>query len=352
MVKLAARDISSFLNQPDKNGVRAVVVYGPNQTKVREHAQRVCEWTVPDIHDAFAVTSIRADEYDSQSTSLADELNTLNMLGGRRLIHIRQAGDKMTAALKQALSDYRGENYAVIEAGELSPRSSLRKWAETQNNVAALACYDESAQELATILIEKLAQNGFKADYDVRQYFTNMYGSNRMEAEAELDKIMCYVGFPDMGAQKEVTLADVQACTGNRADQTLDILLQHVMDSDFSTLDKAYHALIQDGVSEVYILRSLQNYIARLSFVHILLNSGLSQNEAIKKLQPPVFFKNKPAFQKHLSLWSLDRLDKAQDRLIRTEAAIKQTGVPAQELTQRTLMALAHQAKSAQNRSI
>jgi DNA polymerase-3 subunit delta len=349
-MKIAPREAAQFIASPDRKDVRAILFYGPNQGQIRERVNKICNWVVPDMKDAFAVTEVTPDNFSSD-TSLADEMNAMNMLGGRRLVLVRYATDKMTATLKSAMADYQGDNYMVIEAGELSPRSSLRKWAESENNVAAIACYEQSGQEIASFLVQKFRENGFDPDPDIQPFLVQNFGSNRMQAETEIEKIMCYVGFPTQGTRNKISLLDVQACTGNRAEQTLDLLINAVMDGNFSHADEHYQKLLLENTNVVQILRSLQNYCSRLGFVHAHKQDGLSQNDAMKKLRPPVFFKSKPSFERHLARWNQKALDQAMNRLIKTESAAKKTGTPVKELTHRTLMAMAHQGRTGAQKS-
>jgi len=143
-VKIAAARIEAFLRQPDP-AVRAVLVYGPDQGLVRERVERLMRGVVADLSDPFRVAELRAAQLKESPAALADEAAAIAMGGGRRVVVLREAADGQSASLASFLANPRGDSLVVVEAGELGPRSSLRKLVEGADNAAALACYGDEA---------------------------------------------------------------------------------------------------------------------------------------------------------------------------------------------------------------
>jgi DNA polymerase-3 subunit delta len=71
------------------------------------------------------------------------------------------------------------------------------------------------------------------------------------------------------------------------------------------------------------------------------MDGGASAAEAIKKLQPPVFWKYADSMAAQLRRWPMGKLDRALQRLFESEAAVKRTGTPDTALCAQLLLSLA-----------
>jgi DNA polymerase-3 subunit delta len=96
----------------------------------------------------------------------------------------------------------------------------------------------------------------------------------------------------------------------------------------------------EEGTSMIGILRMLQGYFYKLRGVHADMKNGTSQDAALMKLRPPLFFKAKPGFIRHLRLWPIKRIDRALSEVLYLESMCKKTGTPEIALIQQRLNAL------------
>ena len=125
-MKLAGRAILDFLRRPDP-AVRAILVYGPDAGLVRERGRILAQSVVADIADPFRVTEIEAKALADDPAQLADEAAALSLTGGRRVVRITGAADRLSALFADFLAHSPGEALVVVEAGDLPGRASLRK---------------------------------------------------------------------------------------------------------------------------------------------------------------------------------------------------------------------------------
>src|SRR3546814_14666767 len=79
-------------------------------------------------------------------------MGALALTGGRRATRSRDAGDGAATAVKQVLEGPETDNLAVLEAGDLGPRSPLRKLCEAASNAAAVPCYLADAEATARLV--------------------------------------------------------------------------------------------------------------------------------------------------------------------------------------------------------
>ena len=97
-MKIPFRDIEPFVKSPNP-AIRAILVYGPDSGLMRERATIMAKTIVPDLTDPFNVALLSPDILKDDPARLTDEANAISMMGGRRLIRIENADDKITTCL-------------------------------------------------------------------------------------------------------------------------------------------------------------------------------------------------------------------------------------------------------------
>ncbi|HLG88361.1 MAG TPA: DNA polymerase III subunit delta [Alphaproteobacteria bacterium] len=337
-MKLQGAAIEKFLQRPDP-AIRAVLLYGGDEGLVRERAAVLGRSVVEDLSDPFRVAQLATDALAADPSLLADEAASLSLMGGRRLVRIRDGSDKMTRALTTMLEGAAGDSLTVIEAGDLTPRSSLRKAAESADNAAAIPCYVEDEAGLARTLHAQIANAGKSIDPDAERLLAGSLVGDRMLARGEVEKLLLY-----MGDESAIGIADVEATVVDTAAMGMDDAARAAADGDFPALDRCLGRLVAEGTSGVAILRTAQIYFRRLHLTRARLDAGADLSQALSQLQPPLFFKVRDGFGRQVRRWPLRRLKAALDRLVEAEAASKRTGANDLLLAAESLIALARAA--------
>lgn len=338
-MKLAWKDIEPFVKKPDAKA-RVILVYGPDDGLMRERASSMAKSVVVDLNDPFNVAVLSSSILSDDPARLNDEANAMSMMGGARLIRIEDASDKLTTLIKEYLASPSPENLVILEAGELGPKSSLRMLCEKAGNAAAVPCYVDDEKGVGNLIKQTLSAGGYAIQSDASAWFASNIIGDRGRVRGEIDKLMLYMG----NASKTVTIDDVRAACGEAGDQSIDDLLYAIGSGRTEVALKAYNKLIEEGVAIVTILRSLQSHFRRLHYTRSLMNSGFDVDEAMKKLQPAVFFKYADSFKSQLRKWPENKLMAFMQRLSQVEAQTKQTGTPVETLGSQVILSLSAQA--------
>lgn len=138
-MKLKPREIDAFIRTPDP-AVQAILVFGPDQGLVQERCRQLAKTVLDDLTDPFRLTDISDADLRQDPARLADEAAAISMMGGRRVVRVRGAADGLSKTFKSFLENPAGDALIIVSAGELTPRSSLRKAFEDAKNGAAIAC--------------------------------------------------------------------------------------------------------------------------------------------------------------------------------------------------------------------
>ena len=194
-MKLAANRIEGFLRAPDA-AARVILVYGPDAGLAKERLDRLTKTVCNDLHDPFRLADLSMAGLKDDPSRLADEAAAIAMTGGRRVVRLRDAGDGATAVVQSFLAHPAGDALVLIEAGELGPRSTLRKLVEAADNAVALPCYADEGGALEAVIHETLRAHDLTAEPDAVAWLADHLGGDRLLTRSELDKLALYMGGP------------------------------------------------------------------------------------------------------------------------------------------------------------
>lgn len=334
-MKLQGRAIETFVRSPDPK-IRVALVYGPDTGLVRQRALTIGKTVVQDMDDPFRVAGLTADAVVQDPVLLADEAAAQSLTGGRRLIRIRDAEERLAKALGGYLdAPAPGDSLILLEAGELGPRSKLRTLCEQSPVAAALPCYVETEGNLANVLQDRITGKGYRIDRDALSYLASCLVGDRLLAIGEVDKLLLY-----MGDQKAIDLDDARAVVGDAAAIGLEEPAIAAASGDAVAVDRSLGRLFGEGESPVGVLRAAQRHFQRLHWVRAQMATGMAAPAAVGSLKPPPFFKLRDAMIAQVQRWPLERLGQALARLQAAEIACKAAG-PDEDLCARALLGLA-----------
>ena len=293
---------------------------------------------------------LAASAVKSDSSILIDEARALSFTGGRRVIRVRDAVDGVTPAAKEFLSDLETADdvsqqaFVIFEAGNLGPRSTLRKAFEAAKAGAALPCYADNARDLTGVVNESLAKFGLSVDPDARAYLVQNLGSDRQVSRMELEKLALYVGGDSEGGGR-VTVEDAMACVGDSAAMSMDDVVFAACSGDRAGLDRALDRAFVEGIQPIVILRAATRHLHRLHLASNAVANGMNPDQAMKSLRPPVMFMHTDRFLGQLRQWRPRNIGTAMELMIEAELDCKTTGLPAEAMCGRALMRVAQAAR-------
>ncbi len=349
-MKLTFKQIEPFVQNPDPKA-RVILVYGPDQGLVSERAKIICKTAIDDLNDPFNAVTFVSEKILSDPAAFYDEANAQSLMGGNRLIMIKGATDSINVILKDYLDNPSMETLIVVESDNLGPRSALRKLCEGAKNAAAVPCYVDDERNLAQIIRDMCTHAGYTIDQDAMIALSSALVGDRIIARNEIEKLILYKGYhkeyqglngdPIREKIGRISIADVYASCGDVRDWSMDRLVYAIGDGNVQEAHTIIQSLYNDMVAPIVLLRSAQGHFWKLLSVKNKIKDGVSQGDAIKTLNPPLFFKVADAFQHQLNRWSISTIESALDALNKAEAMSKQTGYVDTALVENCLIQLA-----------
>jgi DNA polymerase-3 subunit delta len=334
-----SHEADRYVSSPPK-GLTIALVYGPDAGLVQERAEKLLKSVVPDLTDAFNVSDLNEDTLLADPARLADEAAAISMMGGRRVVRVRGAGNDLAELLESFLDDPKGDGLVVIEAGDLAKTGALRKLFDGHKSAAAIQCYPDSARDLSDVVRDALRAEGISISPDALEDAVSRLGSDRGVTRREIEKLVLY-----MHGHKQVSLEDVRAVMGDEAEARSEIACDAAGNGDQARLDLELERLWAADTQPAQILRSAMGHFQRLLQTRESAARGETIDNVMKRLRPPVHFSRTSSFKNQAQRWTSDRLGEALDLLLEAEALTRTTGVPAEAVTGRALMNIAAMAK-------
>ena len=337
-MKLEPRQVEAFLKKPDPK-IRAVVVYGNDDGLIAERALQLARSVCEDLKDPFRVVDIAGEALKGDPARLADEFGAMSLMGGRRVIRVRPAGEETATALENLVAAPAGDALIVLEGGNLTPRSSLRTLAEIEACLAALPCYMDSEGELERLVESAARAQGLGVDPDALDWIVERLGGDRGQSRSEIEKLLLYKAGDD---SKTVTLDDAVAVLGDTAAIGIDNVIAATFDGNVEALDRALDRVFAEGDNPVQLVRSLQRHADQLHLVSGHVAAGGNLEAALFKARGlPRGGPARQRFEQHLRSWPLPRLSAALTRILDAEMECKSTDMPDEAIARRLCLALA-----------
>lgn len=339
-MKVPASGADRFAAAPPAD-LRAALVFGPDQGLVRERAEALAKSVVGDLADPFRVSELDDAVLAADPARLWDEAAAIAMLGGRRVVRVRGAGNTQTRTFERFLADPAGDALVVVEAGDLARGSSLRKLFENAETAAAIACYADTPREVEEVVRAAMRAAGLEIAPDALAEAVQRLGSDRGTTRRELEKLVLYAA-----GSKSVSRDDVVAAMGDESEARIEEACDAAGEGHLARLDLALERLWTADVSPVAVLRVAMGHFQRLLAVSGETASGVRAEDALRRLRPPVHFRRADSFRAQLRRWTPDLVLEALDHLLEAEALCKTTGVPARAAAARGLFTVAALARS------
>jgi DNA polymerase III subunit delta len=338
---IKSHEADKYVASPPK-GLMLALVYGPDTGLVQERAEKLLKTVTPDLTDPFNTVDLNEATLQADPARLADEAAALSMMGGRRSVRVRGAGNDLAELFESFLDDPKGDALIVIEAGDLAKTSALRKIFDGHKTAAAIQCYPDSVRDLGDVVQGALRAEGMSIAPDALEDAVARLGSDRGVTRREIEKLVLY-----MHGKKQVTLDDVRAVMGDEAEARSESACDAAGSGDLAKLDRELERLWASDTQPAQVIRSAMGHFQRLLQARESVQRGTSIDDVMKRLRPPIHFSRTTAFKNQASRWNGDRLGDALDMLLEAEALTRTTGVPAEAVTGRTLMNIAAMARSA-----
>jgi DNA polymerase-3 subunit delta len=141
-------------------------------------------------------------------------------------------------------------------------------------------------------------------------------------ARKEIEKLALYAH----GLGRSINREDLALVLANEADGAVDEASLAAVNGRAAHAVEALSRI--DNLSGISALRALQRRLMQLTEARALIDGGMSASDAVGKLRPPVFWKERDAVANQARAWTPKKLSAALDILWTAELRSKTAGAP------------------------
>lgn len=341
MTALKANEIDRYLAKPPAHG-GVVLIYGPDTGLVSERASILVAKASEGDDDPFNMIKLDGADIGSDSQRLIDEVLTVPLFGGRRIIWIRDiSGRGIDSAIKPVLGLDDCPALVVLEAGDLKKGAGLRKLIETDKRAVALPCYADTTRDIDHLIDQETRDANLTITREARAALHSLLGGDRMASRGELKKLCLYA----LGKGK-IDSDDVEAIIGDASAFEVSELIDAAASGNLITLDHGLERLTAAGSNASVIAGQALKHFQWLHRMRADVDKGTPADSVVDGQRPPVFFKRKAMITRQIQTWSSEDLAKATERLYEAMKVSRLNAILGAAVLSETLLVLARVAAS------
>ena len=333
-----AAQIDKYLKKPEAN-IKAFLVYGANEGLVAEYVRKLIMTVSSDLYDPFCVVYLNGSDVNSDIGLLSSEYNSRSLMGGRRVIVVRDADNNLTKQVKALFENSASDTLVIIYSASLNKKSSLVVWADAAEDVASIACYEDRDEDIFGAARAKFIENSITISNDALQLLCARLSNDRKSSVGEIEKLITY-----LGDRRNATIDDIKAVVSDQSSSNTDDVCYYTAGGNSEKSQKALQRLLNEGEEAVTIVRAIANHFNRLITCLSYVEKGETPDKAVDKLVPRLMFYRISAFKRQLALWPKERLFSVMELLYKCERDCKTTNYPSHEILSYCLMQISSAA--------
>ena len=264
-------------------------------------------------NDKSELINFSQDEIVSNNNAFQNEVLNQSLFSKNKIFIIEQATDKILDYLDNILASDENKKFFIF-ANILDKKSKLRNYFEKEKNCGAIACYEDN-----DLTLKKIAFNKLKRFQPVSQRIINTIvescSGSRVKLNNELEKIIIFFDNQKIDEYELVKLLNIVE------NENFNSLKNAALSGDKKLTNKL---LSETTIEEDKIILYLSIINQRANQINqIKMNEEISFENALIKMKPPIFWKEKPNLIAQLKKWKEGNINLLLKSLYELEIKIK-----------------------------
>lgn len=326
-----ALQVENFIKKADEK-IKAILVFGPNDGLVLDSVKRIARSICSDLNDAFRVADLSGESVLEDVGKLYAEYNGQSLMGGRRVVIVREISNQLTKEIRKMLDDSKSDNLLLMYASNFNKKSSLVQLAESSDDMACYACYEDKNADVYNML----KVSGLTFNPDAIEFLCSRLSNDRMINMSEIEKLKTY-----MGEAKNVTTDIIAKVISDQSNSSAENICYAAMGGDKNSAVKLYAKYAAEGNDSVSLMKAMERHVIKLLDCAAKVEKGNSIEKVVSSLTPKLMYYREEAFKSQLRKWSRDKIFSVLDLLYDAEKSCKTTGMPEDEIVERMLLRVA-----------
>ena len=263
-------------------------------------------------------------------------INQMDLFGGedkKNLYYITQVKDKHFVKLDTLIQS--SNDIFVLIGPELRAKSKwVQQWSGNKDCVV-ISTYDNDYNYLGASIVKIMSDYGYEMSHQDGYKLAQHFNNNLEQLRGFCHLVCLYYAKDNMN---ELNYEHCHMLLHSEFESLVTSIIESALNGDIKDVIAKQQLLAGDD--KIKIIRILFYNLHRLLKVVSAMERGLSFDEALFSLRPPVIFTQKAMIRQLVSRWNSAKLIKAINLLYEREVAIKYKTTLSYDLT-RTMMNIA-----------
>ncbi len=312
MTEIKSHEFETFLQRSVRDN-RLFLIYGPDRGLVSERAGQIAAKSGVSLDDPFSLIKLDGSDLQQSPGRLLDEVNTIGLFGGEKLVWLRASGTEKTLidSFTVLSQEPPQASTVIIEAGDLKKGTGLRKLAETARSVIAVACYSDDARAVNALIDQELGQENLRISPAARERLNEALGGDRIASRNEIRKLALYCR--GMSVIEEEHVMEI---VGDASAVSVDDAIDAVLKGDADGLQHAIRKITASKTAIFLVLQACLKQFQLMDLMRAEMDDKRQQPaQVVATLGRHLHFRRKPLIESALKTWTLPAIQRELGRL-------------------------------------
>ena len=268
----------------------------------------------------FSGEIIRYDEVEflKNNEIIFTELLNKSLFENKKILLISRVTEKILKSIHEITERNLIDLKIILKCGVLEKKSKLRNFFEKGSNLATIPFYEDDYKSLSFIVNDFINKNNIKLSRESVNLLVSRASGDRENLKIELNKILNY-----SYSNNIIELEHVQKLTNLAENFSVSELADSYLNKNIKNISKILNENNYSDEDCILILRTISSKSKRLLTIIERYNETKDIENAISKIKPPIFWKEKDSVKPQVTKWKIGDLKRNIYKINEVEHLIK-----------------------------
>ena len=257
------------------------------------------------------------EEYLLQNKDIFDQLiNAESLFGDQEMVVISKSTDKIIEIYDEKNAQD-NDKQIIFLSGPLTKKSKLRNLAEASKIFTCIACYNDTSEQLQSILFQKLKDNKISVSREFINSIFEINSLNRQDINDAVSKIQLIQN------TSKITEDNLKNIFHSSENSNNFEIINFCLLGDKKNINKVLSNIYAQGINFNEILAALKYKVKKLIDILESDIANKDPNQLVESFKPPIFWKEKSMVKEQLRRWDKSELKQLMEIVYDIEVECK-----------------------------
>lgn len=298
--------LENNIDQIDKN---LILFYGENLGLKNDFKKKI-----KSNNKKIKIINFTQEEILKNENFFFSEILNISLFDEEKIFFINYANDKIMPIIEEIEKKAAAEKVYLF-SDILEKKSKLRNFFEKKNICIAVPCYADNEISIKKIILKNL--KGFEGlSAENINLIVNNCNLDRIKLNNELEKIFSYF------TNKKINNKELEKILDIRINDNFNLLKDAALNGNKIETNKLLSDTIIDADKNVFYLALINQRLNKIAEA-AQLSQTTNLEDAINRIKPPIFWKDKPNFKEQVNKWNKGKIKLILKKTYDLEVKIK-----------------------------